>query len=115
MEQTIGNTDSHHEVGQSLAFAVLAPDHAGAIPLGVHAPPAEICAQPLGRDGAKTLAGKSPDFIEAFPRILLPLQSLDSLRSRLCPRICHRSFDQKKPPPADRTGGGYKCRFLNDS
>ena len=92
VKQAIGNADPHHEERQRLAFAVLAADHSGAVPLRVHAPPAEICAQPFRRDGIEAFAGELADVVEAFPGILLPLQPLDPLRFRFCRCICHRDF-----------------------
>ena len=102
--------------GSALPFAVLSADHANAVALGVHAPPAEIGPQPLGRDGVEALAGEPADVVKAFPRVLLPLQPFDPLRFGFCNCICHKRFGpQKNPPPVGCTGGGYNCRFLNDS
>ena len=116
MEQAVGNADTHHEEGQRLPFPVFPADHAGAVALGVHTPPAEICAQPFRGDGIEAFAGELADVIQAFPGILLPLQPLHPLglgfgHCRCCHCVCHRSFGpQKNPPPVECTGGGYDCR-----
>ena len=94
LQQSVRNTDAHHEIRERLPFPVLAADHSRPISLGVHAPPAEIGADPFGRDRAKTLAGKPPDFVKALPRVLLAFQSLDPLRFRFFDWICHKC---KKP------------------
>ena len=96
MEQAVGDADAHHEEWQCLAFAVLAADHSGAVPLRVHAPPAEVCAQPFGRDGIEAFAGELADVVEPFPGILFPLQPLDPLCFRFCRCSCHRIFGHKK-------------------
>ena len=116
MKQAVGNADAHHEIRQRLAFSVLAADHADAVSLRVHAPPAEICAQPFGSDGVEALTGELADVVEAFPGILLPLQPFDPLRSSVSVTAFAIRFWATKKPTASRcTGGGYNCRFLNDS
>ena len=101
MQQAVGNADAHHEEGQRLPFSVLAADHADAVALGVHAPPAEICSQPFGRDGIEAFAGKLADVVKAFPRILLPLQALDPLRLRFFNCVCHKIWATKKPTASE--------------
>jgi len=101
MEQAVRNANPHHEEGQRLPFSVLAPDDSNAIALRVHAPPAEICTQPLGRDRIESFAGELADVIEAFPRILFPLQPLDPLRFRFRNSICHKIWATKKPTASE--------------
>src|SRR5437763_7232201 len=86
LQQAIRNSDSHHEVRQSFAFAIPPADDAGSVALGVHAPPAEIRAQPLRRDRTESLAREPADLVEALRRVLLALQPFDSLRIRF--RAC---------------------------
>ena len=83
LQQAVGNANAHHEERQRLPFSVFAADYADAVALGVHAPPAEICAQPFRRDGIEAFAGELADVVKAFPRILLPLKALDPLCLRL--------------------------------
>jgi hypothetical protein len=90
LQQPIRNADAHHEIRQGLPFSVFTAHHSGAVALRVHAPPAEVSADPLGRNRIETLAGKAADFIQALPRVLLSLQAFDALRFRLFDRICHK-------------------------
>ena len=75
----VGNADAHHEALQRPAFAAFAAGYSGAVSLGVNAPPAEISADPFGRDRLESLAGEAPDFVQALPWIHGALQALDSL------------------------------------
>src|ERR1700758_3627388 len=90
VQQTIRDSYAEHEVRQCLAFAAVPSDYAGAVSLGIYAPPPEIGAEPLRRDRLKAFARKTANFVEALPGILLPLQTLDSLCLRLFGWICHK-------------------------
>ena len=90
-----------------LAFTAFAPDHAGSVALRVDAPPAEVRAQPFRRDGVKPVARETANLIEAFPGILLPLQTLDSLRFRFLVSFSHK---KKNPSPAFSGDGFEICR-----
>ncbi len=43
-EETVGDADADHEIGDGFAFAVFAADYADAVALGVNAPRAEVGA-----------------------------------------------------------------------
>src|SRR5262249_28881075 len=78
-EKPVGQPDAQHEVGHSLTFATGAAEGARAVTLRVDPPPAEICLDPgLGPRGV-ALRGEGADLIEAFPGVLLPLESLHLL------------------------------------
>src|SRR5580700_7492732 len=47
----VGNADAHHETLQCAANSALTAGYAGAVTLGIYAPPAEIGADPFGWDG----------------------------------------------------------------
>ena len=78
----VGNADAHHEALQGAAFAALAAGYARTVALGVNAPPAEIGADPFGRDGVESIASEAPDFFQALPWIHGALQAFDPLRCR---------------------------------
>ena len=107
MEQAVRNTDAHHEEREGLPFSVLAADHAHSITLGVNAPPAEICAQPFGRDGVEAFAGELADIVEPFPGIFLALQALDPLGFCFLDCVCHKFWATKKP-----TASGLHWRWV---
>src|SRR6266849_5008960 len=119
LKKAVGNANAKHEIRQGLSFAALSADNAGAVSLRVNAPPAEIRTQPLRWNRIEALTRESVDFFEAFPRILFPLQPLDSLRFCLFDRICHKRISgrqKKNPPPVMSTDGGFhKCRLLDDT
>src|SRR5580692_5340915 len=105
IKNAVGDADAKHEAGQCLALAAFSADHTGAVSLRVNAPPAEIGAQPFGRNGIEASSREASNLVERFPRVLLPLQSLDPLCLRLFYRfsLCHK---KKNPPPAF-SGGGF--------
>ena len=59
----VGNADANHETLQRAPHASLAAGDASTIALGVNAPPAEVGADPLGRDGIESLTGKAADLV----------------------------------------------------
>jgi hypothetical protein len=93
------------------SFAVLAAGYAGSVALGINAPPAEIGADPLGRNRVEALTGETANLFEAFPGILGALQALHALGfcffyrgffhyfSR-CGWNCHKNFRGNKKPTA---------------
>ena len=91
-EESVWNTDSHHEALQGAPLAILAANHARPVPLRVNAPPAEIGAKPFRRNRLKSLARKTPYFVECLPRILGALQSFDSLGFSFLGCSCHDFF-----------------------
>src|SRR5215472_12310141 len=108
VEQSVGNANAQHEEGKRLAFAATASDHPGAVPLGVDTPPAEVSAEPFGRDGGEAFPRESADFVEREPRVLFPLQTLHSLRFALCGR---HGPGNKKKPAADLAVGSMNADF----
>src|SRR5208282_1849530 len=107
----VGNADPHHEALQGAAHATLAPGDAGAVALRINAPPAKIRSDPFRRDGIESFAGEAANLVKALPRVLGPLQALDSLRcSFLCRHFwdcrCHIESGKIKNPPPDWSGGG---------
>ena len=78
-EETVGDADANHEIGDGLPFPVLAAGYAGAVALSVNTPGAEIGAKPFGRDGAEALAGEFADFVEMLPGIFGAFEALDAL------------------------------------
>jgi hypothetical protein len=97
LQNPVRDSDAKHEAGQRLALAALPAEHAGPVSLGVNAPPAEVGAEPFGRYRSKPRSREAPDFVERLPRILLALQTLDSLCFRLGYSFRHK---KKNPPPA---------------
>src|SRR5215475_13115885 len=108
-QETVRDADPHHKVRQSLAFAILAPDHPGTISLGINPPPAEVSADPLGRNRRKPLSCKPSNLVQALPGIPLPLEPLHPLRLRFFGWNCHKC---KKPTASISTGGGL---IISDS
>ena len=102
----IGNSDSHHEALERAAFAALPAGYTGAVALRVNAPPAEIGANPFGRDGTETLARETANFVQALPGVLGALETLDALRFRFFSCGRHRKFAIKQKPTASWSGGG---------
>src|SRR5271156_6491158 len=99
IQNAVGDADAKHEARQRLAFAAFSADHPCAVSLGVNPPPAEVGAQPFGRNRIKTSSREASDLVDRIPRVLLPFQSLDSLCLRFfCSfSLCHK---KKNPPPA---------------
>src|SRR4029450_2905813 len=85
----VGNPDADHEVPDGLALAALAADRAGAVALGVDAPPAKVRSQPLGRARVPALEGEALDLGVRLPGIQLPLEPLDALRLRFLHGLAH--------------------------
>src|SRR5580704_10928779 len=81
-EDAVGQGDAHHEVRRGLAFAARAADCAGAVALGVDAPPFEIETSPFGEDRVAALSREFLDFVEMFPGVLRALEELDFLGLR---------------------------------
>ncbi len=52
-------------------------------------PPAEVSAEPLGRNGAASLASKPPNLLEALPGVLFAFKAFDALSFCLFPGLCH--------------------------
>src|SRR5215471_21484707 len=72
IHEAVGEADTDHEVGCSLAFAAATAESTGAIPLRVDAPPAEVGLDPLIGDSCMAMQSELADLIDAFPWILLP-------------------------------------------
>src|SRR6267154_2751549 len=79
-QETVGNSDAHHKEWRRLPLAILAADHAGAVPLGVNAPGTKIGAQPFRRNRSMTLSRKLAYLVKVLPCILCTLEPLDPLR-----------------------------------
>ncbi len=93
------NANADHEVRKSLAFATRPADRAHSVSLGVHAPKTKVGAEPLRRNRLVPLAREGADFIQAFPRVFLALESLDPLGLGFLDFGAHRSpFPQKEKP-----------------
>src|SRR5262245_48167924 len=97
-DDAVGYQDADHGVADGLALAVAADDRVYDVPLGVDATPAEVRAEPLGRDRVPTLAGEALDLGVRLPRILLALEPLDALRLRFLHGFAHRSLQKRKRP-----------------
>ena len=69
-----GQTDAQHQVRRGGAA-----HRSHAVALRVDAPPAQVGAHPLGRRLLDAARREGAQFVERFPRILLPLQALDAL------------------------------------
>src|SRR5882762_9902892 len=89
LESAVGDPDPHHEVADGLALAVLAPDRADSVALGVDPPPAEIRAEPFRRHRVPALAREAEDVFVGLPRILLTLEALHALRLGLFHGFAH--------------------------
>ena len=96
LDDAVGNPDADHEVPDGLALAALAADRAGAVALGVDAPPAKVRSEPLGRDRVPALAGEALDLGVSLPGIQLPLEPLHALRLRFLHGLAHRSLQKRK-------------------
>src|SRR4029077_7104357 len=96
----VRNSDAHHETLQCAPHASLAAGNASTVALGVNAPPAEVGADPLGRDRIESLTRKAAYLVQSFPRIHGTLKALRALRRgfffRFCRRIGH-VWGNKKP------------------
>src|SRR3954464_11366883 len=113
---SVRNPDAHHEALQGAADASLSSGDSSAIALRVDAPPAEICADPLGRNGRESFASEAADLGQPPPWVLRALETFDALRCSLFPRIRLRAcrhvvrllpdFSGKKKPTARCAGGG---------
>src|SRR6185369_5176180 len=95
IQEAVGDTDPHHEVGNSLALTADTADRSRTVALGINAPGAEIGSQPLWRDGVKAIAGKTSNLIHALPRVFLAFQPLYPLRRRFFLNFCHCSISPR--------------------
>ncbi len=75
-EHAVGQADAHHEELGGFAFAADAAGDAEPVALGVDAPPFEVEAGPLGRDGIAALRRVLAHLVPGFPRVLGELQAL---------------------------------------
>ncbi len=57
-KQAVGQGNAHHEILSCFAFAARATDRAGAVTLGVNAPPLEIEIGPFGKDSGAALVAR---------------------------------------------------------
>src|SRR6185312_17283081 len=78
----------HHEVLGRQSFAAFAADRAYAVALRIDAPPFEVHARPLSRDGAASFARELANLLDVLPRIQLALQALQFLRLSLFHLCC---------------------------
>ena len=88
-EEAVGDADAQHEAGHRAALAALAADRAHPVALSVDAPPAEVGAEPLRRDGLHSFPGEPLDLGIGGPRVQRPLEPLRPLRFRLLHRLAH--------------------------
>src|SRR5437763_10404485 len=89
VERAVRDADAHHDVERRLALAPLAADGADAVALRVDPPPAEVGAEPWGRDRVPALTREADDVVVRRPRVQLPLEALDALRLGLLHRFAH--------------------------
>src|SRR5579864_4413997 len=110
----VGNTDAHHKTLDGASFAVLASSDAGAVTLGVHAPPAEVGSDPFRWDGGKTFAGEAANLGEAVPWIHGALEAFGALRFGFFRLVCCRRhfFAIKNPPPVGLAVGSISAEFM---
>src|ERR1700727_1019176 len=106
----MGYPDPQHEKWQRASLAALASDHARAIALRVNSPPAEISANPLGRNRIEALSRKTANFGETLPRIQRAFPAL----GLLCLGFGHcGSHNLRQKPKTHRQrllAVGYNCR-----
>src|SRR5208282_5658303 len=97
-QQTVGDSDAHHEERRRKSLAPFAAGHSGAVALRIHSPPLKIKAEPLWKDGAVSTAGELANLVETLPGILLALQPLRALRFGFLHLLAHHSSQTKNPP-----------------
>ena len=91
----VRDADAHHETLEGAADSTLSSGYTGSVALGIHAPPAEVSADPFGRNGSESFARKAADLFQTLPRVLRALEAFDSLRRGLfcsCLGCRHKLF-----------------------
>src|SRR5580658_2455739 len=78
-QNSIRDPDAHHKKRRRLPFAVRAADHSLPVALRVNSPRAKIRPQPFRRNRSMPLPRKFANLVNALPRILGSLESLDTL------------------------------------
>src|SRR6266852_451862 len=96
LEPAARNPDSHHQMPNGLPLAALPTDRADPVALRVDAPPAEVRAEPLGRDRVPALAREALDVGIGFPGIQLALEPLYTLRLGLFHGLAHGCLQKRK-------------------
>jgi hypothetical protein len=88
-QKSVGNSNPQHEERQRQALAIFAAYYSRTIALCVNSPPAEVGANPFGRNGSKAFSRKTPNLRQSVPRIHGPLQPLRFLRFGFFGRVRH--------------------------
>src|SRR5579875_101598 len=103
-QKPVLDADPRHKIWGLFSYSTLAPSHACAVPLRVDAPPAEVCAPPLGRDSLIAATAEGQYLVGALPRILCFFEPFSALRGGFGLGSGQRSFWHSRQP----------CAFIAD-